>query len=511
MKRRFTDYIFQGVTTIFCMLVMVGCTDDDAFVENNRNKVNVVPSFSTQAQPEILTRADEGPKATGERFGSYIEAETYPVGTSMGVVFRDNNASPSAQTSYTIPLVPTTTSDKFTGKFTYKGQNNKPYPWTSSVNVDPDCIYTVMGQVPHDCAETATYNFAQDKDGYYTITLDNVTPVNDADVSVIVGVGKNHYWDNKTNETPNTEKDKNGNDVIIGAIPGQFQYTTVKEKTNVICLLMDHLFAQTKFSFAIDPDYHKLRDIRIRKLSLSMPDIAELDAVVKLDPNVKPTDAAAAETNTPTLSAIVSGYPVWTMKKYSQYTGTNEELSKLRALITANNWPTGGNDVSTMELKDLIKVAQDNSSTAVIYDQSKGIDIPTGYDVKDKDDPDKKDDYEDALEDEQQYGYLLTETCPAKGIRGFFTPVASVDQPVTFRLTIVYDVFDMKGNKTRSLATATNSYTTKMEAADSTPENPKYVSIERGNSYRIEITVKPSYLYQLSDGDLDNPVFVQSN
>ena len=157
-----------------------------------------------------------------------------------------------------------------------------------------------------------------------------------------------------------------------------------------------------------------------------------------------------------------------------------------------------------MNLAELIKVAQDNSSTAVIYDQTDGktLDIPTGFDKEDKTTPE----YQEAYDDENGKGYKLTENCPDKGIRGFFTPVAQADQPVTFRLTIVYDVFDKKGNKTRSLATATNSYTTSMKDSDDKP-----VAIKRGNSYRIEITVKPSYLYQLSDGDLDNPVFVQSN
>lgn len=478
---------------MLCVVVIVSCTDDE-LVRDQGNKVTVIPSFSNQVQPEILTRADE-PQLSGERFGSYIEAETYPVNTSMGVVFHKNVENPT-KTSYTIP------TDKFTGLFTYEGQNHTPSPWSSSVSVDPDYTYTVMGQVPHDCAQTATYDFDSTKDNYYTIKLDNVTPVNDADVSVIVGVGKNHYWKTGKREA-NTEKDKDNNDVVIGAIPGQFQYTTVKEKTNVICLLMDHLFAQTKFSFAIEENYHKLRDIRIRKLSLSMPDIAELNAVVKLKPNV-PTNPSTAETSTPTLSAIVDGYPIWTMKKYSQYENTDTDKNKLKTLINSNEWSTGGKDISTMTLAELIKVAQDNSSTAVIYDQTDGktLDIPTGFDKEDKTTPE----YQAAYDDENGKGYKLTENCPDKGIRGFFTPVAQADQPVTFRLTIVYDVFDKKGNKTRSLATATNSYTTSMKDSDDKP-----VAIKRGNSYRIEITVKPSYLYQLSDGDLDNPVFVQSN
>ena len=190
------------------------------------------------------------------------------------------------------------------------------------------------------------------------------------------------------------------------------------------------------------------------------------------------------------------------MRKYSEYTEADKE--ELKTLITSNEWSTGGKDVDEMNLAELIKVAQDNSSTAVIYDQTDGktLDIPTGFDKEDKTTPE----YQEAYDDENGKGYKLTENCPDKGIRGFFTPVAQADQPVTFRLTIVYDVFDKKGNKTRSLATATNSYTTSMKDSSGNP-----VAIKRGNSYRIEITVKPSYLYQLSDGDLDNPVFVQSN
>ena len=61
-----------------------------------------------------------------------------------------------------------------------------------------------------------------------------------------------------------------------------------------------------------------------------------------------------------------------------------------------------------------------------------------------------------------------------------------------------YDVYDKQGNITRSNCTA-----------DNVLDVPKLfipeLIVQRGKMYTVNLTVQPSYLYVLSDPDLDNP------
>ena len=64
-------------------------------------------------------------------------------------------------------------------------------------------------------------------------------------------------------------------------------------------------------------------------------------------------------------------------------------------------------------------------------------------------------------------------------------------------LTSTYDVYDNKGNKIREGCTAEN--TIKLNIFNGQTET------FRGRRYTIELTVNPTYLYMMSDPDLDNP------
>lgn len=61
-------------------------------------------------------------------------------------------------------------------------------------------------------------------------------------------------------------------------------------------------------------------------------------------------------------------------------------------------------------------------------------------------------------------------------------------------LETTFDVYDKSGNKLRSKCTAKNKITVQ--------------KLEAGNHYTITATIKPTYLYQLSDDDLNNPSVV---
>lgn len=84
---------------------------------------------------------------------------------------------------------------------------------------------------------------------------------------------------------------------------------------------------------------------------------------------------------------------------------------------------------------------------------------------------------------------LKLETTPTTIGVGYVCP-----EDNKFIMKVVYDVYDKKGNLTRGNQKATNTIKLNNGA-----------DLERGMQYGIKFTVLPTYLYQLSDGDLDNP------
>lgn len=459
MKRN-KIYLLFTLTIGIVLMALIGCTEDGNELTEQKRKVQIVPAMGTAPRVDI-TRA-----ATDQRFGDYIEADAYPVGTKIGVAFYNLDTSPAS-----------TTLTSFTGVFSYQGKNKNP-KWSSSVKVDASTNYKVLGHVPSDCSTSFSYDFADKTDASYenktynTITLTGIKPVSNTDVSVIVGVGKDYFWkkdQDHTNsyENANTIENKDASDNVTsrdftGAYPCNFNYLTSDGKSadpDPLYLLMDHLFVQTKFYFRIagsstedlaksgGRDYHALRDIRIRKVWLSSPEIKSLNATIYLESSpVAPAMAPAIPTKSTALYRPIE----WEMTKY----GTGET-------------PTGVVD-------------------ACIYDCEK-IETPTGWTTG------TETEEKSALKDEQDNGYMLNETATLVA-PGFFSPIKIGDTPITYRLTVEYDVYDKKKNKIREETSAVNFYTSK-----------EGVAIERGHSYDIHITVMPTYLYQLSDGDLDNP------
>ena len=68
----------------------------------------------------------------------------------------------------------------------------------------------------------------------------------------------------------------------------------------------------------------------------------------------------------------------------------------------------------------------------------------------------------------------------------------------TLILTSVYDVYDRKGNLIRKGCKATNTIVLQDLLTGQ-------ITTERGKRYTINLIVKPTYLYMLSEPDLDNP------
>lgn len=74
-----------------------------------------------------------------------------------------------------------------------------------------------------------------------------------------------------------------------------------------------------------------------------------------------------------------------------------------------------------------------------------------------------------------------------------------------FNLTSTYDVYDRKGNLIRQNQTATNHI-----SAEALGIANDINTLLAGEIYTIDLKLQPTYLYVLSDPDLDNPTFVPS-
>lgn len=80
---------------------------------------------------------------------------------------------------------------------------------------------------------------------------------------------------------------------------------------------------------------------------------------------------------------------------------------------------------------------------------------------------------------------------------GSFMPGWSTNYTSNFTIRSTYDVYDKKGNLVRKDCTADNQIRLKSLFNTSV--------IERGHMYSLTLLVEPTYLYMLSDPDLDNP------
>lgn len=92
----------------------------------------------------------------------------------------------------------------------------------------------------------------------------------------------------------------------------------------------------------------------------------------------------------------------------------------------------------------------------------------------------------------------LTLTTSYKSFLSHFLPIAGVTKVV---ITCTYDVYDKKNNLVRQNIKATNT----IRLSDIIQDFP---GVERGWKYGINMTVVPTYLYMLSDPDLDNPTMI---
>ena len=160
------------------------------------------------------------------------------------------------------------------------------------------------------------------------------------------------------------------------------------------------------------------------------------------------------------------------------------------------------NNLRTIKLKSLklsTKVddtySKDHTDIAIVLEATDGSDpiqsityIPTSTAV------DNKDGIE-FWKSESSEGQTLTTSF--QPFTGHFMPTGIT----TLVLTSVYDVYDKKGNLLRDDFKVTNTMVLKDLLTEQT-------TTKRGYRYTINMTIQPTYLYMLSEPDLDNPTVV---
>jgi hypothetical protein len=96
--------------------------------------------------------------------------------------------------------------------------------------------------------------------------------------------------------------------------------------------------------------------------------------------------------------------------------------------------------------------------------------------------------------------YLTLSDTEPTSFMGSFVP----GNLLFFKLRSTYDVYDRQDNLIRERCQAENTF-------DLRTKFGSYTSATRGHSYSYTITVQPTYIYVLSEPDLDNPTMVISN
>ena len=89
-------------------------------------------------------------------------------------------------------------------------------------------------------------------------------------------------------------------------------------------------------------------------------------------------------------------------------------------------------------------------------------------------------------------------TTSDKYVQGYMAPIGMTE----FTLVSQYDVYDTKGNLIRENQTAANKIN--INQIFST-QLITVTEFERGTRYTLKLKVNPTYLYMLSEPDLDNP------
>lgn len=349
-------------------LLMAACTSDTETVpeDGNDDLLQLIPFV--RPTEELTTRAAVIP----EGYKPFTEVYKIPAGSeplSFGIFMAEDGSTPPAKM----------------GLITYQGVDaNGADKWRSYVEVKQKQYY-VYGFLPAEAATGGATVTACDGDfkNGAELTITDLPAASKYDVCVITGV--------QDASSANAEPDLH---------LGRFAYLGKTKGQNYVGVLIDHLFSEIDFHFKVDAEYHALRHIKLKKLTLKATGYSTATVTVRLVAN-------ATDTN-----------PIATL-----------------------SWTSSA-----------------GSSNVVIFEDAGGKDITT---------------------DASAFGEM----------RGFAAPTASN----SLGIVCEYDVYDVEGNLVRPNCVAENNLSLNVQ------------TLKQGEKSVVTITVKPTYLYVLSEPDLDNP------
>ena len=148
------------------------------------------------------------------------------------------------------------------GNFIYA--NNK---WNSLVSVREGVDYYIYGYMPSEyfTCQVQTAPKTQNYSSGVTMKFGRMLPVSTHDLCIITGV-----------------QDISSADDEVSLTAGNFHYTgKSKEAKNLARLMFDHLFAAARIELKIDAEYAKLRDIRLKEMTMrSTTEVAYTGTVI---------------------------------------------------------------------------------------------------------------------------------------------------------------------------------------------------------------------------------------
>ena len=154
------------------------------------------------------------------------------------------------------------------------------------------------------------------------------------------------------------------------------------------------------------------------------------------------------------------------LKQLTLQTATESGLmtEKADVVVTLNGNNTGTNPITTLTYTQTGAVPEVGKGGTPVYQSDNGLPLTTSY----------------------------------QSFLSHFLPIDDVTKVV---VTCTYDVYDKKENLLHKDCKATNT----IRLSDIIPYFP---GVQRGWKYGINMTVVPTYLYVLSDPDLDNPTMI---
>ena len=443
------------------MLTLGSCRNDSDERDFDVNRVTLYPAIARDVENVILTRSIEVEE-------HWTDEEDIPQSSSS--VYPDLRVNGTSMRVYAVPAdktlsTPDRNSYKAAGSFRYSSD-----AWHSSVAATVDQPYYLFAISPINLpgATDQEFNWGETNGVFdssnVVLSFRGLDIISATDPMVSIAAAGKHVIKvseqlkeivtEKDGETPEVtqalqEPTLVKGDYYIGTV---FDYGETGDDSYRIWMAMDRLYAKATLSFAIDPEYNALRTIRIKSLKITtkyngVPQPAHLDG------------------------------------NHSYKFAPEEEF------IQGGRLTLSDQGFST---KDLSIDLMDASNPMVV--DNRDLINPL-----------------DATAGRQDYATLKVPKQPSGDYWEFgsfcFLPQASLPSGLTFPtlfLDVTYDVYSKAGTKTRS-DHVTNAISLSNVHLDLNVDHAPAA----GDNVRIKIMVKPTYIYQLSDDDVEFEIKIE--